>query len=77
MPKKTRKQKILSDQRKQITPASPFTFSYSANPTLNSPISGRDDITYIKQDLFKTVVIGGIFLVLEAGLYMFSARLGW
>ena len=77
MPKKTLKQKILSDQRKQTAPAAHFTFSYSNRPKIESPEIHPVDISYIKQDLFKTVFVGSIFLLLEVGLYLFSGRFGW
>lgn len=74
MPKKTRKEKILAQKRQNNA----FVFSYTAQTTRKtvSPVLTQE-YNYIKKDIVKTVFLGGIFILGEVFLYLYSKQLGW
>ena len=77
MPRKTLKQKIHADARFKSWDMA--TFSYQAKPLAESPqteeISAAYD--YVRKDIFKTVLLGSLFIVVEVLLAANSRLLGW
>ena len=69
MPKKTRQQKILADSRK-----SPFQFVASLAAAKNpiQPFSDPDELTAIKKDLTKTMLLATLAIGAELALYFFG-----
>ena len=71
MSRKTRKQKIQADTRKQKFSA---TFSYRAKTGI---LTTRKDVYvfgFVKKDLYKTVVLGIIFLSVEIVLWLYFRK---
>lgn len=78
MPKKTRKEKILADERKTQPTATPLLFTYAhSTAAVSASNPNLSQSTYIKQDLLKTVLIGTLFIAFEILLAAFSGKLGW
>ncbi len=70
MPKKTLKQKVLTERRLQSTYSN--VFSYSSN-VLKKQINHTsiNAHNYIKTDIRKTAILGSLFIVIEFALYFF------
>lgn len=73
MPKKTLKEKIRSEVRKEQT----ALFSFRASTSLKQPILNAYSVTYVRGDILKTVYIGSAFILTEIVLYSLSGRFGW
>lgn len=70
MPKKTLKQKVLTERRLQSTDS--YVFSYSSNVNkkqINNTNTGTQN--YIKTDIRKTAILGSLFIMIEFALYFF------
>ncbi len=75
MPKKTKKQKILAEQRvaQFYKPAGSLAtpFQYLSSPSSIPKPTYAANMVYIKRDLLKTVIIGTIFIIGEFVLAKF------
>lgn len=81
MPKKTRKQKILSDtHRKNIV--SSLTYTYSPNQKLAQPVRPKvidspETYVFIRKDIYKTLIVAIVFFIIEIAVSIYSHRIGW
>jgi len=70
MPKKTREQKILADSRRNV---STFHYIPSIQPKSEQTIAiDTGELTAIKKDLTKTVVLAAIAIAAELILFWFE-----
>ena len=79
MPKKTKRQKILAEQRRHIpsvqipgtiAPSPEFHFQESHAPAKSvENTDDREDLTVIQKDLTKTLILAAIAIIIELGVY--------
>ena len=71
MPKKSKREKILADSRRP-------TFQFVASPILKQSapqtLADTGELTAIKKDLVKTVILATIAIAAELVLYWFERR---
>lgn len=71
MPKKSKREKMLADTRRS-------TFQFVASPILKQSesheIADTSELTAIKKDLVKTVILATIAIAAELVLYWFERR---
>ena len=78
MPRKTRKEKVHAQQRKEeIHPSLVFSFPQSIHPKSPVHIETTSQFELIRKYIVKTVILGGIFILFEISLAFFSKKLGW
>jgi hypothetical protein len=72
MPKKTKREKLLAQQRRYAAAASSlssgFSFSVSERPTGQTE-TYTEELTVIRHDLVRTIIFACIAVLVEFGIY--------
>ncbi len=72
MPRKTKKEKLLSEKRKA---SEPFTYTYEVKETFYAAMKPQPHLTaYVRQDLIKTLILALLFIGFEVGLAIYYYR---
>ena len=69
MPKRTRRQKLLADQRHDQLHLAP-TFSFQAQQTQEKRSEDVSELTAIRSDLIKTIILAIIAIGVELVLFV-------
>lgn len=75
MPRKTRKQKMIAEERKKVV--APLAFNFSAMSLKQKTAPVEPSFVFIRNDIRKTLALGSIFILIEFFLAFFSKNLGW
>lgn len=79
MPNKTRKDKMRADTNRYKMASSPLTYTAPFLQSTTSLKSANEDhdLTFIRRDLLKTVILASLFIGSEIVLSIYSRQLGW
>ena len=80
MPKKTRREKIAAEKRRELRPEITPLYSLPTNytPSNTTKITQTtSDSTYLYHDIRKTLVLGAFCIIAEIALFFISPQLGW
>lgn len=77
MPKKTKKEKILTEKRKLTATSDQALFSYTYalsrhQKNLSTPTTHQ--LAYLRKDLIKTLIISTVFIAVEILLSIYAKK---